>query len=200
MFKRKIKCHYCKREVEEKWNYCPYCGEELKERFGLFEEFIEDVEKDIERMDKEFSKFLAIPRIKFKPLGGGISITIHSATGKTPKIEVKTFGEYKHLEPEIKKRFGIKEPIREVEETVKVPKITEEPEAEIKNLGNKQLISIKLPNVKEKDIEVRKLEQSIEIKAISGDKAYFKLIPIPSGSEIIKKEFKDNVLRIEIER
>ncbi|MEM5791015.1 MAG: zinc ribbon domain-containing protein [Candidatus Aenigmatarchaeota archaeon] len=203
MFRKKIKCPSCKEEIEERWNYCPYCGEELREELGFFGKgLIEDVEKEIERMDKEFSKFLEIPKIRFKPSVGGISITIHSATGKSPKVEVKTFGEYKNLEPEIKKRFGVKEPIREVEEKkpVKVPRITEEPEAEIKNLGNRQIISVKLPDVKEKDIEIRKLEQSIEIKAIAGDKAYFKLIPISSDAEIVGKEFKNGVLKIDIER
>jgi HSP20 family molecular chaperone IbpA len=125
-----------------------------------------------------------------------------------PKIEVKTSGEYKKLEPEIKRRLGVKpgveevsEEEEEVEKKVRIPKVTEEPEAEIKNLGNKQIISIKLPDVKSKeDIEVKKLEQSMEIKAFAGDKAYFKLIPLPANASIVKKEFKNGVLKIEVER
>jgi len=52
-----------------------------------------------------------IPRIKISSPGvSGISITIHSGTGMKPRIEVKTYGDYKKLEPEIKRRLGIKVP------------------------------------------------------------------------------------------
>jgi hypothetical protein len=141
-----------------------------------------------------------MPKMK----GGGISITIQSGTGMEPKIEIKTSGEYKKLEPEIKRKLGIKPAIEEVEEEVekkprKIPKITEEPETKIEKIGNLQRIQIKLPDVKsEDDIEVKSLEQSIEVKAFAGDKAYFKLLPI-TGT-IIKKEFKDKILKIEVER
>jgi HSP20 family molecular chaperone IbpA len=125
-----------------------------------------------------------------------------------PKVEIKTSGEYKKLEPELKRKFGIKPAIEEVEEEkmerkkhkVKLPKVTEEPESEIQTIGNKQIISIKLPDVKsEDDIEIKRLEQSIEVKAFTDDKAYFKLIPIPKDGSISKK-FKDGILKIEIEK
>jgi HSP20 family molecular chaperone IbpA len=208
MFEKR-KCPACGKKVEKEFNYCPYCGEELEER--EFEEFkpfrpfsFEDIDKEFERIDKMFSKsFFKFPKFE---RGGGISITIQSGTGMEPKIEVRTSGEYKKLEPEIKKRLGIKPGVEEVgeeekaEEKVRIPKVTEEPEAEIKNLGNRQIISIKLPDVKEEDVEVKKLEQSMEIRAFAGDKAYFKLIPLPSNASIVKKEFKNGVLKIEVER
>lgn len=209
MFRRKkLRCPACRKEVNENWNFCPYCGEELRKaiRFKPLDIF-EEIDREFERIDREFSRIFEFPGIKFKP-SSGISITIHSVSGEEPKIEVKTFGDYKKIEPEIKKRLGVKVPIREVEEEevevkpekVRIPKITEEPEAEIKDLGNKQIISIKLPDVKEKDIEIKKLEQSLEVKAFAGDKAYFKLIPLPINASIAKKEFKNGVLRIEIEK
>jgi hypothetical protein len=55
-----------------------------------------------------------------------------------------------------------------------------------------------LPDVeREEDIEVKRFEQSIEIRARTKDKLYFKLLPITG--EIINKSFKDGVLKIEIE-
>jgi len=206
MFERK-KCKECGEKVSDKWDFCPYCGAPLREKeFEPFDIF-DDIEKEFRRIDKMFG--IEFPKFRIKPgiRGGGISITIQSGTGMEPKIEVKTSGEYKKLEPEIKRRLGVKPGVEEVseeeevEKKVRIPKVTEEPEAEIKNLGNKQIISIKIPDVKsEEDIEVKKLEQSMEIKAFAGDKAYFKLIPLPSNASIVKKEFKNGVLKIEVER
>jgi len=209
MFERK-RCPNCGEKVKDEWEFCPICGERLEEKergFRVFDIF-EDIDKEFERIDKMFG--FEFPRIKFKPeiKGGGISITIHSVSGREPKIEVKTSGDYKKLEPEIKRRLGIKPAVEEVEEVteeyrkkkVRVPKVTEEPEARIEKIGNKQIIKIKLPDVKEEDIEVKKLEQSIEVKAFAGDKAYFKLIPISPNAYIVKKEFKNGVLNIEVER
>lgn len=202
MFGKK-KCRSCGREIKSDWEFCPYCGTETRE-VSLFGDIFEDVDKEFERIDKMFSsEFFKLPRLRIKPevRGGGISIVIHSATGKEPKIEVKTSGEYKKLEPEIKRKLGIKPAVEEVKERkeVRIPKITEEAETEVKTVGNKQIATVKLPGVKEKDIEVKRLEQSIEVKAFAGDKAYFTLIPVPPGASVSKK-FENGVLRIEIEK
>ncbi|MEM7826038.1 MAG: zinc ribbon domain-containing protein [Candidatus Aenigmatarchaeota archaeon] len=208
MFEKKS-CPNCGEKLKKEWNFCPFCGEEVKARrkvLSPFESIFEDIEKEFERMDKFFSfPSFKFHELKSKPIvkGGGISITIRSAPGMEPKIEIKTSGDYKKIEPELKKRLGVKAGVEEVEELEekKVPKVTEEPETEIKNLGNKQIVSIKLPGVKsEEDIEIKKLEQSIEVKAFAGEKAYFTLIPIPKDSSISSKKFKNGVLEIEIER
>jgi HSP20 family molecular chaperone IbpA len=214
MFGKKKKCPKCGKTVQEDWDFCPYCGYPLKEKYKeeIFEEEfdLENVDKIFNRMEKEFEEFLKfptfkIPRIKAPSQGfSGISITIHTGTGMKPKIDVKTYGEYKKLEPEIKKKLGIKVPVEEVEEEeyekeYKPPKVTEEPEAKISTQGKKVLIEIKLPDVeKEEDIQIKKLEQSIEIRAKAKDKLYFKLLPITG--KILSKSFEDHVLRIEIEK
>jgi len=215
MFKKK-KCPRCGREVKDEWDFCPYCGYPLKEKYRVEEKFFEEFddfgsfEKVFERMEKEFEEMFKmpifkIPRIKISSPGvSGISITIHSGTGMKPRIEVKTYGDYKKLEPEIKKRLGIKVPVEEAEESeekeveYEPPKTTEEPEAKVSKEGKKTIIEIKLPDVeREEDIEVKRFEQSIEIRARAKDKLYFKLLPITG--EIINKSFKDGVLKIEIE-
>lgn len=204
MFEKKV-CPKCGKKIKEDWNFCPYCGWEIEEE-APFESIFDDIDKELKEIDKMFGfDFFKIPSFKIKPgiRGGGISITVHSGRGMKPKIEIKTSGEYKKLEPELKRRLGVRPAVEEVEEEekeVKVPKVTEEPESEVQTIGNKQIILIKLPDVKsEEDIEVKRLEQSIEVKAFAGDKAYFKLIPIPKNVSISKK-FKDGVLKIEIER
>ena len=206
MFRKK--CENCGEEIKGEWTFCPNCGEQLKEESSVFshEGIFGDIEDEFKRIDKMFgSDFFGFPKFDMKmPKGsGGISVTITSGTGKEPKIDVKTSGNYKELEPEIKKKLGVKPAIEEVEEEPKPKqaKVTEEPETKIETAGNKQIIQIKLPNVKNlKDIEIKKLEQSLEIKAFAKDNTYFKLIPIPSNSEIASREFKNNVLKIEIER
>jgi len=176
--------------------------EKFLERILPFRD-LEDIEKEIDeelkRLDKMFKISFEIPKTKIKPKSfDGISITIRKETGKKPKIDIKTFGEYKKLEPEIMKRLKVYEE-SEKEEKIKPPKITEEPKTEIITNKNKQIIKIKLPGVKKmEDIEIKKLEQSIEIKGFAGDKLYFKLLPIVGN--ITKKEFKDETLLLEIEK
>ena len=204
-----MKCKNCRKEVKKEWRYCPYCGEEIEEEeFDLFSPFkslfnISRVDKELEEIDKKFSSF----REPFDSnvRGGGISIVIRSGTGMQPKVSIKTSGDFKQIEPELKRKFGVSEGIEEVEEEEKrirkVPRVTEEPEAEIKRLGDTIMIEIKLPDVKSsKDIEIRKLAQSIEIKAFAKDKAYFKLIPIPENSSISNRSFENGILRIELQR
>jgi HSP20 family molecular chaperone IbpA len=203
-----MKCKNCGKEVKKDWRYCPYCGEEIEEEeFDLFSPF--KTLFNINRMDKEFEEIDRKLRSFREPFsddirGGGISIVIRSGTGMEPKVSIKTSGDFKQIEPELKRKFGVKEGVEEIEEESKIrkmPKITEEPEAEIKRFGDTITIEIKLPDVKSsKDIEIRKLGQSIEIKAFAKDKAYFKLIPIPENSSISNKSFENGILRIEIQR
>ncbi len=190
----KKKCPNCGRDISKSWNFCPFCGYSLKEK-SIFD----DIEKEFERIDKMFSsEFFKFPKLSVRPFkSGGISITITSGTGMKPQVKIKTSGEYKKLEPEIKRKLGIGPSIKEVE--TRRPKITEEPEAKIEKTANREKIEIKLPGVKNiEDIEIRKLEQSIEIKAFAKDKTYFKLIPMPKGFVILRKEFKDEILRLEV--
>ena len=83
-------------------------------------------------------------------------------------------------------------------EATRTPKITEEPKADVRKTGGKILVDIHLPEVKsENDIQIRPLENSIEVKAFSGDKAYFKIITKPAGSAVARKPFSRGILRLE---
>jgi HSP20 family molecular chaperone IbpA len=210
MFEKR-RCQNCGKNVKQDYNYCPYCGDELAgERsegglgeFGIFN----DIDKEFERVDKMFGSNLF--KVRSIPVrGGGISITINSAKGR-PKVNVKTFGDYKRVEPQIRQRLKVapgedgesyeeEEPVSR--KPLRIPKTTEEPEAKVEKSGDKQVVTIKLPGVcEEKDIEIKRLEQSLEVKAFAGTKAYFKLIPVGQNSTITKK-FKSGVLMLEIGR
>ena len=206
MFESK-KCKNCGGKIKGEWEFCPYCGEETKEPEDFFEgnifgDMINMIDDEFKRIDKSSVDLFKIPKVDMRmpKTSNGINIIITSGTGMRPKIEVKTSGNFKRLEPEIKRNLGVKS-IEEVEEKPvrKISRVTEEPETEIKTSGNKQIIQIKLPEIKSfKDIDVKKLEQSLEVKAFAKDKTYFKLIPVPSNSEIVNKDFRGNVLRIEL--
>ncbi len=207
MFGRK-KCPRCGKPVKNEWNFCPYCGYNLRAIYrSTFDSIFEEIERSFQEMFK--SDLFKMPDIfedleKFdrRVRGGGISIRIESGTGMKPKVYVKTFGDYKKLEPEIKKRLRVTTGVveEEREKPKRIPKITEEPEVSIRHVGTQTIVEVDLPDVKsEKDIEVKKLEQSIEIKAYAGDKAYFKIIPIPGKKEIVEREFRKGKLKIVLE-
>jgi hypothetical protein len=215
MFRKKA-CPNCGEKIKEGWEFCPHCGEEIgiettieKETITPFKSIFGNIDKEFERIDKMFGldSFKFPNSIKRGMKGGSISITVQSGTGMEPKVEIKTSGDYKKLEPELKRKLGVKPKIEEVEEKmiekkkreIKLPKVTEEPETEIQTIGNKQIVSIKLPDVKNEDnIEIKRLGQSIEVKAFVDDKAYFKLIPI-SPNATVSKKFREGLLKIEIE-
>ncbi len=203
MFESK-RCRKCGKGLKKEWEFCPYCGEgvEYKRPYG---DVFEDIEKEFERIAKmPTPMFIRFPKLDMESpfKRGNISIVIKTGTGMKPKIDVKTSGHYKKLEPQIKRRLGVEgevEQVKEEKREIRIPKTTEEPETRIESRGNEETITIKLPDVKKlDDIEIRKLGQSIEIKAFAGDKAYFKLIPIRPNAQISDRSFKNGVLKIQI--
>ena len=211
MFEKKV-CGNCGEKIRTECKYCPNCGEYAErgektfdDMNRYFKDMFHGVDKEFERIDKLFSQTAKSPKVTFRlPGGGGISVTIVSSSGMKPKVNVKTYGNYKQLEPEIKRKLvpvGGHE--MQEERTVnhrETPRITEEPAIDMKDAGAKTIVRLKLPGVKNKDdIEIRKLEQSIEVRAFAGDKAYFKLIPM-TGKHIHNDEFKDGILTFEISK
>lgn len=176
----KKKCR-CGEKLEGKWNFCPYCGKNLKER-----DINEEIGKQLQRMNRVlgFGKVIGLPKMDIKQGSDGISIIISSDMGMQPNM----------ARP--KREIVVERP---VENTRKMPKSVEEPETKIERTGNRQTISIRLPGVKYEDIEIKRLEQSVEIRAFAGEKAYFKVIAIPSNAAI-NKSFKDDMLKIEVLR
>lgn len=184
MFERS-RCRRCGYPMKRGWNYCPECGMPVNP--GPVFKSGDDIFKGIERMiNTGFSSPGSRPVQK-----GGISITIRRSSDSEPKVDVRTTGDYRRLEPEIRKSVGAPK---------KVPKgKVEEPVADVKKSGSRVEISLDLPGTKEGDVEVTKLENSLEVRAYSDDKTYFKLIPVPRGAEMVEKKFRDGRLEITLE-
>ncbi len=193
---RRRKCPNCGYPIEENWNYCPNCGFFLG--FRTFDDIFEQIERTFLKELREIfrpSFFEFDVEKEIKPKFSGISIEIRSETGKKPEIKVKTFGEYKDLEPKIKekiyKQFGIEE------EEIPKPKVVEEPEIKTYREGNQIKVEIELPGIEnEENIQIKELEESIEVKAYTKDKGYFKIIPIPKGKRLIGHSFEKGKLTL----
>lgn len=151
----------------------------------LFSSLLKQIDSQFRQLDKEIGKDFKETKIrKIKPImSRGISISISTNTGEKPEIKVKGFGPgYENLIQQ-----EIKEPARTIkqleiseEKARKLAKLPrKEAETKVRRLSNKIIYEIKLPGVLSLDnIIINKLENSIEIKAFSKDKVYFKLLPI----------------------
>lgn len=145
--------------------------------------------------------------------GGGISIAFSGGTGRPPKIIIHTSGDFKPLEPELKRRVAAtvgnvpQEAAEELAEKMPnelpraPPDVTEEPEAElVKGAGGRvNALRVKLPGVESaNDIKISRLPNSIEIKAYVKNKAYFKLFEVPPTSRITGTSFKNGILTVSL--
>jgi len=222
-----MRCRRCGSDAKEGWKFCPSCGSAIEKperserprESDLFTDVFERMEKEMGEMNRSFERnFEVIDLSPFfqkstKPLrGSGFSIRIsHSGDGK-PKVDVQTFGDVnrKQVESEAS-RLGFRErlaktlrPERPREEAKPKgvcfagAKTTEEPETCVRNVAGRIVADIKLLGVKNAgDIEIRQLENSIEVRAIAGDKAYFKILTKPPQKNIANQGFSNGVLKIE---
>ena len=215
-----MRCANCGREADARWKFCPSCGAELesKER-ALFGDVFERMEREMSEMNKaleknfEFADLMPMFPKNTRPMrGSGFSIKITQGTGREPKVSIQTFGDVpkKAIEKEVDK-MGFRDRISKAIRPEKTEsreaqgicfdgaKSTEEPVTCMKKVGSKTLVEIKLPGVRNaNDIEVKKLENSIEVKAIAGEKAYFKILTKPPKTNIFNQTFKNGVLTIEL--
>lgn len=227
-------CQNCGAEISGEWEFCPKCGARLLQDSGLSPFFgfdlFADIDKQLEAMDKEFfggrNSLFDMPKPPIRGAqrqqprpqqsqrqqqvrGGGISITFSSGTGRPPEVVIHTSGDFKSLEPELRKRLATtgdvpQEPAAALAEERQraPPDVTEEPEAElVKGAGDKiTALKVKLPDVESaRDIKISRLENSIEIKAYVKNKAYFKLFQLPPTSRITGTGFKNGVLTINLD-
>ncbi len=205
-------CQRCGSPVEKGWRFCPNCGNPLSRSMfdDVFEDIFERINREMKEMDKLFDKrfealdlspfFSEKPKIK----RSGFSIRIVRKGDSKPEISVKTFGDVdrKEISRELEK-LGVGERRFQKREAPglplshRQPKVTEEPKTDIKRTASGVVVEMKLPGVKdERDIEIKELESSVEVKAMVGDKAYFKILTKPQDTSITEKSFKNGVLRM----
>jgi len=222
-------CQNCGKTVDEKWSYCPNCGVSIhptkelhKTGFVDFSDFgsmINEIVKGIDEMTnqlgkkhtgKDFEKIRHGSKDPFDlPIGvGGVSVKISSSDDKEPKMDIKTFGNLKGHEDALNRWFGIpsieEKAAEELQEEIlkdrKPPKVTEEPKTIVNKIDKNLEFRISVPGVKsEDDINVRQIQDSIEVRGYVDDKAYFTLFSTPPGSKIHSKRLENEVIIIEVE-
>ncbi|MEE9474660.1 MAG: zinc ribbon domain-containing protein [Candidatus Hydrothermarchaeaceae archaeon] len=192
-------CDNCGSDVAENWEYCPFCGSSLKRglapqfpSFTGLEDLLTDIDEEFRRMKDAF-RSAWLDKKDFEPIkGGGISVRISSKEGRDPKIDVHTFGDYEGPAPKIEERLGI-------EKTRVPPKITREPKTLIEKKEGKLILRAEVPGVtSEEDIDIKRMTESIEIRAYAKDMAYFTLFCIPPNSKILSKRLENEELVIEV--
>jgi len=178
MFKRRKKiCWACGAKVNDNWNYCPNCGTKFNDK-----DMQEDMLNTIKNLEKVFSSLDKMFAFTIGVGNDNISITfgdnrIGEAGERTKQVKTKT------------------------EKVMKLPSNVEEPAVSFQNLGKSHKIFVNLPGVSRlDDIEVRLLEQSIEIRAKGKEKGYFKIIPLPFPAILLKKELNNSTLTLVLER
>jgi|GEM_PF-615338 len=177
---------------------------------------------NMNNMDKDMQNGI---RIMGKPNARGFTIRIHRTNNNEPKVDVKTFGNVddeavqKQLGEQLK-RMGISQqtrPVQPMKPSVAVqpqqtttqskqterpkfpePKITEEPKTNVKRVDSHVLVDMDITGVKsEEDIDINELESSVEVRAMAGDKTYFKILTKPERFKLSKKDFKNGKLHLE---
>jgi HSP20 family molecular chaperone IbpA len=204
MFKKK-KCAKCENTINDKYDFCPHCGNSLangskkQEDFGMLgkNDFFADnniklpmgfntifntlvkslgkeLNKEFSEMNKQMNKQNKKPGVK----KSGVSIRISTSGNKPPEIKIDSFGDNKQNKKKLIKEIPQKKmSLSNIKKIRGLPKT--EPTTNIKRLGDKVIYEIDIPGVTStEDISIMKFENSIEIKALTKDKAYVKLIPI----------------------
>lgn len=220
MFKKK-KCGKCNKKIGGKYDFCPYCGNRVSnegqnEDWGMlgksdfmplnniklpigfnaiFNSLVKNLSKELnkEMMSNNFKEIEEPKKIE----KDGLSISISTFGNGPPKIKVTQMGENRKTPEEkikqIKQNFFTENQIKNFAGLKR-----EEPKTNIRRLSNKVVYEIEIPGVKSvEDISIIKLENSIEIKAISKNKAYAKIIPI--NLPIKKYNLSNGKLILELE-
>lgn len=181
---------------------------------------VKEIEQQFREMDKALQQGKEEKaKIKMQPMpmhpisSQGISISIGGSPDGRPVIRVKKFGpgadqirkriineKNKEIETQSQNKMSVKKELTKAEKEklkqfAKLPR--EEPKTNIRRLSDRIIYEILVPGIKDKrNIIINKLPNSIEIKAFTKNKAYFKLIPL--GLPITKHYLEKDKLILEL--
>ena len=206
MFGR-IRCPRCNNRTRKSYAFCQHCGLNMRggEKFfepafnlgfpfnAIFKQLEKQIEKEMRNLDRGIDRPLLDSDPM--PLVQGLTIKIDSSNGN-PMIKVTSMGDEKKKNPVPREAVGLRTMINDekIRQMTSLPKM--EPVTTVRRLADRIIYEIEMPGVEKDNILVTKLHNSIEIKAFSKDKAYFKLIPI--ALPIINSKLEEGRLILEL--
>jgi hypothetical protein len=160
--------------------FCDYCGNFLSDKWRYCPYCGRKI-----RGEPDIFDFLSRGGIR------KITIRVTPVEGENPRTNRVGAVRVPIEEPEETSEEREEERIRSFERVL-------EPEGMTQQMGGHTLIRVKLPGVEEKDVNVRKLAESVEIKAYKNKDAYFKQFQIPQTAKIISKYMEGDELIVEV--
>ncbi len=174
------RCQLCNRKLNKRWNYCPRCGAEVNKKINVFNLLRRQM--DILRGLMFNDEFQEGGNQKPK---SGITIRIDSRGSHQPHVRVFPGN------PKSKPKKPKRPKLRKFSGNIIEPKV------EKKRLADQLVFTIPLPNVKsEKNVELSRLHNSIELRAFAGDKGYFKILNVPRNHRLVDKSLDDGTLSL----
>ena len=186
--KRVVKCERCNKKINEAFNFCPYCGNDLIDPEEEMKDFGMLGKNDIleENIQEEFAS--ANLGITDKLIGSLVNSLMKNLDKQFKELENT---EIKNMPNGIKIRIGstvsqpAKEPrtVRKIVTEDQIRRMTELPrsnaKARIRRLSDKVVYELKTPGLESaQDVFISKSESGFEIKAIGKNKVYVKNLPI----------------------
>lgn len=197
-----MKCTNCKREVPQT-HYCPHCGQHQPHQGkepsafdglfsdSFFNQVLQNFEQMFEGMEGMDKEVLDLTKAGKKRKGVGFTVNIVQSGDGPPQIKIQPIGgEEAVLEP--------REQARPLPKKFSEAKRSEEPDSVVKRVGDTLVADLDLPGVKkEEDVAVTELDNSVEVRALAGDKTFFKIITKPAKLRLAAKKFKNGKLHLE---
>ena len=215
------KCLQCGRKISKKYDFCPYCGTDAKSQknkgdygflgqsdfndldmklpFGfntLMKPLMKELSKQMVSLDKELKKEQEDAKNKSTKVSSSFSIHI-GIPGQKPIIINSGFP-MGQSNLSVKKSTILNFPKidpKKLENARNIPR--KEPKTIVRRLSNGIIYEIYLPGVSSlEDINIAKLEDSLEIKALSDKEVFLKTMDITLP--IKNYSFKDGILVLEL--
>lgn len=168
--------------MKDRWNYCPQCGTNVNKRVSissLLSRQMDIMRNLMTRDDYEVQRI--------RPVRNALTIRIDSRGFGQPHVQV-------FPKPIAAQQ---KEPYQERRTERKLTGEIIEPKVNVKRLAREMIMTIPLPGVKSgADIELNRLEDSVEVRAFAGDKGYFKILNIPKNHRLVEKSLTDGKLNL----
>ena len=202
----KQKCPGCGEKINKKFNYCPYCRHSFKKQkeednFGMLglDDFVSDMDAGLGneiKLPLGLNKLMnSLMKQLEKELGGiekegrmprGFSIQISSGKPRMRQINSQV--------DEEKIKIG-KVSSEEIKRRSELPRV--EAGSTIRRIGDTIVYELSTPGVdNKKDVIITKLEKSLEVKAYSKSKCYYKVIPLKV--EILRWGVRDEKVVLEL--